>query len=61
MIPCGGRASRHSGSPGPAYRDDPRCAEAEQRIGPVDAEPPSGERLMDVRRYQRRQETGGGS
>ncbi|MEU6182574.1 HEAT repeat domain-containing protein [Streptomyces coeruleorubidus] len=41
---------------GLAYRDDPRCVEAEHRIGPVDAEPPFDERLMDVWRYQRRQD-----
>jgi hypothetical protein len=41
---------------GLAYRDDPRCVEAEHRIGPVDAELPFDERLLDVSRYQRRQE-----
>ncbi|MFF8234485.1 HEAT repeat domain-containing protein [Streptomyces caelestis] len=41
---------------GLAYRDDPRCVEAKQRIGPVDAELPFDERLLDVSRYQRRQE-----
>ncbi|SOR81266.1 MULTISPECIES: HEAT repeat domain-containing protein [Streptomyces] len=41
---------------GLAYRDDPRCVEAEHRIGPVDAELPFDERLLDVWRYQRRQE-----
>ncbi|MEU0387446.1 HEAT repeat domain-containing protein [Streptomyces chartreusis] len=41
---------------GLAYRDDPRCVEAEHRIGPVDAELPFDERLMDVWRYQRRRE-----
>ncbi|MGK5697778.1 hypothetical protein ACSNOJ_33655 [Streptomyces sp. URMC 128] len=46
---------------GLAYRDDPRCVEAEHRIGPVDAEQPFDERLLDVWRYQRRQETAGGS
>ncbi|MET9759800.1 hypothetical protein ABZ016_12180 [Streptomyces sp. NPDC006372] len=43
---------------GLAVRDDPRCVEAEHRIGPVDPELPYDERLLDVRRYQRRQETG---
>ncbi|MFF5025852.1 hypothetical protein ACFY2J_16765 [Streptomyces collinus] len=42
---------------GLAYRDDPRCVEAETRIGPVgpdlgEVEPP----LLAVRYYQRRQE-----
>ncbi|CAM5742517.1 hypothetical protein STAFG_2296 [Streptomyces afghaniensis 772] len=46
---------------GLAYRDDPRCVEAEHRIGPVDAEQPFDERLLDVWRYQRRQEAAGGS
>ncbi|MEU0247202.1 HEAT repeat domain-containing protein [Streptomyces sp. NPDC006235] len=46
---------------GLAYRDDPRCVEAEHRIGPVDAELPFDERLMDVWRYQRRQEAAWGS
>lgn len=41
---------------GLAYRDDPRCVEAEHRIGPVDPELPFDERLMDVWRYQRRRE-----
>ncbi|MFJ7334901.1 hypothetical protein ACIQU3_14635 [Streptomyces sp. NPDC101110] len=41
---------------GLAVRDDPRCVEAEQRIGPVDPELPFDERLMDVWRYQRRRE-----
>ncbi|MDG9707783.1 HEAT repeat domain-containing protein [Streptomyces sp. DH10] len=41
---------------GLAYRDDPRCVEAQHRIGPVDAELPYDERLMDVWRYQRRRE-----
>jgi hypothetical protein len=43
---------------GLARRDDPRCVEAEHRIGPVavDAELPYDERLMDVWRYQRRRE-----
>ncbi len=41
---------------GLAHRDDPRCVEAEHRIGPVDPELPFDERLMDVWRYQRRRE-----
>ncbi|MEU7718505.1 HEAT repeat domain-containing protein [Streptomyces tibetensis] len=41
---------------GLAYRDDPRCVEAEHRIGPVDPELPYDERLMDVSRYQHRRE-----
>ncbi|MER8223285.1 hypothetical protein ABTZ58_22420 [Streptomyces sp. NPDC094143] len=42
---------------GLAHRDDPRRVEAEHRIGPADPELPFDERLLDVRRYQRRQET----
>ncbi|MEU3930521.1 HEAT repeat domain-containing protein [Streptomyces sp. NPDC029044] len=45
---------------GLAYRDDPRCVEAEHRIGPVDPELPYDERLMDVWRYQRRREQADG-
>jgi hypothetical protein len=41
---------------GLAWRDDPRCVEAEHRIGPVDEELRQDEMLMDVWRYQRRQE-----
>ncbi|CAM5316819.1 hypothetical protein GCM10010256_61100 [Streptomyces coeruleorubidus] len=41
---------------GLARRDDPRCVETEHRIGPVDEEQRGDERLMDVWRYQRRQE-----
>ncbi|WP_309093738.1 HEAT repeat domain-containing protein [Streptomyces sp.] len=41
---------------GLAHRDDPRCVEAEHRIGPADPELPFDERLLDVWRYQRRQE-----
>ncbi|WOT35317.1 HEAT repeat domain-containing protein [Streptomyces coeruleorubidus] len=41
---------------GLARRDDSRCVEAEHRIGPVDEEQRGDERLMDVWRYQRRQE-----
>ncbi|MEW2811653.1 hypothetical protein AB0929_31915 [Streptomyces massasporeus] len=41
---------------GLAYRDDPRCVEAEHRIGPRDPDQPFDERLMDVWRYQRRRE-----
>ncbi|CAM5567111.1 HEAT repeat domain-containing protein [Streptomyces purpurascens] len=46
---------------GLAYRDDPRCVEAEHRIGPLDPELPFDERLMDVWRYQRRREDAEGS
>ncbi|WP_053675850.1 HEAT repeat domain-containing protein [Streptomyces sp. NRRL B-1140] len=45
---------------GLAYRDDPRCVEAEHRIGPRDPDQPFDERLMDVWRYQRRQEAADG-
>jgi hypothetical protein len=45
---------------GLAYRDDPRCVEAEHRIGPLDPELPFDERLMDVLRYQRRREAADG-
>ncbi|AMW10975.1 hypothetical protein A4E84_16540 [Streptomyces qaidamensis] len=45
---------------GLAYRDDPRCVEAEHRIGPVDPELPFDERLLDVWRYQRRREAADG-
>ncbi|MFE8993344.1 HEAT repeat domain-containing protein [Streptomyces collinus] len=45
---------------GLAYRDDPRCVEAEHRIGPVDPDQPFDERLMDVWRYQRRREAADG-
>ncbi|EFL32716.1 predicted protein [Streptomyces viridochromogenes DSM 40736] len=41
---------------GLAWRDDPRCVEAEHRIGPLDKALPFDERLLDVSRYQRRQE-----
>ncbi|MFI6855870.1 hypothetical protein [Streptomyces sp. NPDC050416] len=41
---------------GLAYRDDPRCVEAQHRIGPVGEESRDDERLLDVWRYQRRQE-----
>ncbi|GAA2310504.1 hypothetical protein GCM10010234_63420 [Streptomyces hawaiiensis] len=43
-----------------AVRDDPRCVEAEHRIGPVDPELPFDERLMDVWRYRRRREAAEG-
>ncbi|MFH9006517.1 hypothetical protein ACH4E5_25180 [Streptomyces afghaniensis] len=46
---------------GLAYRDDPRCVEAQHRIGPIGEESRDDERLLDVWRYQRRQETAGGS
>ncbi|WP_086563540.1 HEAT repeat domain-containing protein [Streptomyces africanus] len=46
---------------GLAHRDDPRCVEAQHRIGPADAEQPFDERLLDVWRYQRRQEAAEGS
>ncbi|MFJ7293683.1 hypothetical protein [Streptomyces collinus] len=46
---------------GLAVRDDPRCVEAEHRIGPVDPDQPFDERLMDVWRYQRRREDAEGS
>ncbi|MFD5912111.1 HEAT repeat domain-containing protein [Streptomyces massasporeus] len=45
---------------GLAYRDDPRCVEAQHRIGPLDPELPFDERLMDVWRYQRRREEADG-
>ncbi|MEU6685638.1 HEAT repeat domain-containing protein [Streptomyces sp. NPDC046832] len=45
---------------GLASRDDPRCVEAEQRIGPVDPQQPFDERLMDVWRHQRRREAAEG-
>ncbi|MFD5339353.1 hypothetical protein [Streptomyces hawaiiensis] len=45
---------------GLAYRDDPRCVEAEHRIGPLDPEQPFDERLLDVWRYQRRREAADG-
>ncbi|MEU0892898.1 HEAT repeat domain-containing protein [Streptomyces massasporeus] len=45
---------------GLAYRDDPRCVEAEHRIGPRDPDQPFDERLMDVSRYQRRREAADG-
>ncbi|MFJ4818491.1 hypothetical protein [Streptomyces sp. NPDC088801] len=45
---------------GLAVRDDPRCVEAEHRIGPLDPELPFDERLMDVWRYQRRREAADG-
>ncbi|MFF6880172.1 hypothetical protein ACFY9S_33405 [Streptomyces sp. NPDC012474] len=45
---------------GLAVRDDPRCVEAEHRIGPLDPELPFDERLMDVWRYQRRREAAAG-
>ncbi|MFF7737938.1 HEAT repeat domain-containing protein [Streptomyces sp. NPDC007984] len=45
---------------GLAHRDDPRCVEAEHRIGPVDPELPYDERLMDVWRYRRRREQADG-
>jgi hypothetical protein len=41
---------------GLAVRDDPRCVEAEHRIGPVAGELRGDERLLDVWRYQRRME-----
>ncbi|MFJ7180969.1 HEAT repeat domain-containing protein [Streptomyces massasporeus] len=46
---------------GLARRDDPRCGEAEHRIGPRDPDQPFDERLMDVWRCQRRQEDAAGS
>ncbi|MFD5744412.1 HEAT repeat domain-containing protein [Streptomyces massasporeus] len=45
---------------GLAHRDDPRCVEAQHRIGPLDPELPFDERLMDVWRYQRRREEADG-
>jgi hypothetical protein len=45
---------------GLAYRDDPRCVEAEHRIGPVAEELRDDERLHDVWRYQRRREAADG-
>ncbi|MFD8236017.1 hypothetical protein ACFV20_29555 [Streptomyces sp. NPDC059696] len=45
---------------GLAYRDDPRCVEAQHRIGPVARELRDDERLHDVWRYQRRQEAADG-
>ncbi|MFF7720807.1 hypothetical protein ACFZDB_15700 [Streptomyces luteogriseus] len=45
---------------GLAVRDDPRCVEAEHRIGPVDPDQPFDERLLDVWRYQRRREKADG-
>ncbi|MFF8938958.1 HEAT repeat domain-containing protein [Streptomyces paradoxus] len=45
---------------GLAHRDDPRCVEAEHRIGLLDPELPFDERLMDVWRYQRRREAADG-
>lgn len=45
---------------GLAVRDDPRCVEAEHRIGPLDPELPFDERLLDVWRYQRRREAADG-
>ncbi|MEU9573112.1 HEAT repeat domain-containing protein [Streptomyces massasporeus] len=45
---------------GLAYRDDPRCVEAEHRIGPVGEELRGDERLLDVWRYQRRREVADG-
>ncbi|MFF5984549.1 HEAT repeat domain-containing protein [Streptomyces olindensis] len=41
---------------GLAYRDDPRCVEAEDRIGPLDPELPFDHRLLDVSRYRQRRE-----
>ncbi|MET9865451.1 ankyrin repeat domain-containing protein [Streptomyces sp. NPDC006386] len=46
---------------GLAVRDDPRCVEAEHRIGPRDDKLPFDERLLDVWRYQRRREAAGPS
>ncbi|MFB6846123.1 HEAT repeat domain-containing protein [Streptomyces sp. NPDC056373] len=46
---------------GLAHRDDPRCVEAEHRIGPRDPDQPFDERLMDVWRYRRRREDAAGS
>ncbi|MFF9089901.1 hypothetical protein ACF1BE_26490 [Streptomyces sp. NPDC014991] len=41
----------------PAYRDDPRCVEAEQRIGPLEPGMDTDTlSLPAVWRYQRRQE-----
>ncbi|MFF9116920.1 HEAT repeat domain-containing protein [Streptomyces massasporeus] len=45
---------------GLAHRDDPRCVEAEHRIGPVGEELRGDERLLDVWRYQRRREAADG-
>ncbi|MBB6415541.1 HEAT repeat domain-containing protein [Streptomyces sp. AK010] len=45
---------------GLAYRDDPRCVEAEHRIGPRDPGLPFDERLMDVWRYPRGREAADG-
>ncbi len=39
---------------GLALRDDPRCVEAEHRIGPVGEDLREDERLLDVWRYQQR-------
>ncbi|MFJ8593698.1 hypothetical protein [Streptomyces sp. NPDC093598] len=41
---------------GLAVRDDPRCVEAEHRIGPVAEELRDDEALLDVWRYQQRRE-----
>ncbi|MFI8168136.1 HEAT repeat domain-containing protein [Streptomyces sp. NPDC085931] len=46
---------------GLAHRDDPRCVEAEHRIGPLGPEPPFDPRLLDVSRYRRRRERAAGS
>ncbi|MFJ4539451.1 ankyrin repeat domain-containing protein [Streptomyces tibetensis] len=45
---------------GLAVRDDPRCVETEQRIGPVAEELRDDERLHDVWRYRRRREAADG-
>ncbi|MFD5158924.1 HEAT repeat domain-containing protein [Streptomyces hawaiiensis] len=51
---------RVSAVSGLAYRDDPRCVEAQHRIGPVGEELRDDERLLDVWRYQRRREAADG-
>ncbi|MEV0241387.1 HEAT repeat domain-containing protein [Streptomyces sp. NPDC050674] len=45
---------------GLAVRDDPRCVEAQHRVGPVAEELRDDERLLDVWRYQRRREAADG-
>ncbi|MDN0193770.1 HEAT repeat domain-containing protein [Streptomyces sp. S.PNR 29] len=45
---------------GLAVRDDPRCVEAEHRIGPVGEDLRDDERLFDVWRYQQRRKAAEG-
>ncbi|CAL9479535.1 HEAT repeat domain-containing protein [Streptomyces sp. enrichment culture] len=52
---------RISAVSGLAQRDDPRCVEAEHRIGPLDPELPFDHRLLDVSRYRQRREAAAGS